>query len=75
MPYSSTAKTVLSGIVVDVVEVVEVVDVVDVVVVSISWGADVSTVSSEAQETNIMTRIKDISFFLIAYKNTTILRY
>lgn len=54
---------------------VEVVDVVEVVVVSISWGADVSTVSSEAQETNIMTRIKDISFFLIAYKNTTILRY
>ena len=56
-----------------VVDVVEVVDV--VVVVSISWGADVSTVSSEAQETNIMTRIKDISFFLIAYKNTTILIY
>jgi hypothetical protein len=41
MPYSSTAKTVLSGIVVDVVDDVEVVD---GVVVSTSWGTAVSTV-------------------------------
>ena len=65
------ANTVSSGrVVVDEVVELEVVD-----VGSCTCGGIVSVTSSEVQVANKVKIIKDISFFLIGYKNTTILIY